>query len=186
MTKKEIRSRMLMVRAALPEEEIRQMSSAMARHIRALPLWKTADTILSYCAVRGEADPLFLTEEALREGKRVYLPKVRAAQMTFLRYEAGDVLIRSRYGIPEPADTDAWDGTAAALVLVPGAAFSPDGQRIGYGGGYYDRYFADPALRGRCTLIGLAYAFQITDEILPEAHDVRLDGIACENGMRML
>ena len=230
LSKAALRGEMLLRRSALPEDEIAARSEKIAGEVMSLAAWKQAACVLAYCAVRGEADPAPLVRAAWAAGKRVYLPRVMGKEMIFLPYLPDMPLVRSRFGIPEPALPEGervgaavsnahektmsltmeccgipepaggkmWpEGTggclrdaggrgasypaeADTLVIVPGAAFSRDGRRIGYGGGYYDRFFADPDRRGRCILVGIGYDFQILDELPAEAHDVRLDYLAGE------
>ena len=258
LSKAALRGEMLLRRSALPEDEIAARSEKIAGEVMSLAAWRQAANVLAYCAVRGEADPAPLVRAAWAAGKRVYLPRVMGKEMIFLPYLPDMPLVRSRFGIPEPAlpegvtagaaapdsdektmsltmeccgisepaDGKMWpEGTggclrdaeacgasypaggkmwpqgtggclrdaggrgasypaeADTLVIVPGAAFSRNGRRIGYGGGYYDRFFADPDRRGRCILVGIGYDFQILDELPAEAHDVRLDYLAGEVGV---
>ena len=191
MTKSILRKQMLDRRAALTADEIAACSARIAAQVLLTEAWAEADSVPAYYAVRGEADPAPLVQAAWEAGKRVYLPRVIGKEMIFLPYMPDTELELSRFGIPEPAlpdgssrETEQWtaDAGGRTLVLVPGAAFSPDGYRIGYGGGYYDRYFADrDRMPDRFALVGLAYDFQITDETEPEPHDVRLDLVVSES-----
>ena len=192
MTKAILRKQMLARRSALTSDEIAARSARIAARVLSLEAWKDANTVLAYYSVRGEADPAPLVQAAWDAGKRVYLPRTKGREMDFLPYTPDTRLVRSRYDIPEPAageeKADAWDlkqDAVRTLALVPGAAFSPEGFRIGYGGGYYDRYFENLGCLnvGDVTLVGLAYDFQITQEIRPEPHDVRLDAVAAESQM---
>jgi 5-formyltetrahydrofolate cyclo-ligase len=138
--------------------------------------------------MRGEADPGPLVRRALAEGKVVGLPRVagpprgKGPGLVFHRVSADTVLERGGFGIPEPpndAETRL-DPGAADLVLVPAVAFSPEGDRIGFGGGYYDRF-----LRG-CggVAVGIGYEFQVLEELPRGPGDAAVDAVVTERCVR--
>ncbi|MHB0920444.1 MAG: 5-formyltetrahydrofolate cyclo-ligase [Thiomonas sp. 15-66-11] len=135
----------------------------------------------AYCATRGEFDPLPILAQLARAlpGVRFALPVVdaRARRMRFVPWMPGDALQAGAYGIDEPAHAAA---TAEPdTLLVPCVGFVEAGLRLGYGGGYYDRYLAG---RSEVYTIGLAYAACELDELRAEPHDQLLDLILTETG----
>ncbi len=133
------------------------------------------DSFFIYSSFSTEARTDLIIGELLRRGKRVYLPRVEGQSMVAVPYFGGS-LTEGFNGIPEPegqAFSGGIDVTVAPLLCV-----NPRGFRLGYGGGYYDRY-----LCGKATLkVGLGYGFQI-EEFNEEPHDVPLDKYICERGI---
>jgi 5-formyltetrahydrofolate cyclo-ligase len=133
-------------------------------------------------------DPAPLLERSRAMGKRLYLPVlVSPAQghMLFAPYEPDTALAANRFGIPEPVVTaERWVlPQRLDLVLTPLVAFDTRGNRLGMGGGYYDRTFAfrrHPGHIARPHLLGLAYEMQKTDALVRRAWDVPLDGVVTE------
>ena len=135
----------------------------------------------AYCATRGEFNPLPTLAQLARAlpGVRFALPVVdaQARRMRFVPWAPGDALQAGAYGIDEPIRTT---GTAEPdTLLVPCVGFVEAGLRLGYGGGYYDRYLAG---RGEVYTIGLAYAACELDDLRAEPHDQLLDLILTESG----
>jgi len=153
-------------------------------------LFAVSGRIALYLAVDGELDAAALIQRCWRSGKSVYLPVLstdRHAHLDFVRYQAHSRLQPNRFGILEPvaAPGDRVPARALDLVMTPLVAFDADGNRLGMGGGYYDRTFA--YLRHRVhwkkpRLIGFAYAFQQLPAVGREHWDVPLDGVVTENG----
>ena len=163
---------------------------AAARKLAALVAdlagYRSARHIAAYTAVEGEMDPEPLMQQAHREGKQLYLPRLAAGRMRtlrFIRWTPGMRMQPNRIGILEPADDQ--DGEIPPekldLVLTPLVAFDRRGQRLGTGGGYYDRTFA--FLKSGATrplLLGLAYEFQLLEHIEPRSWDVPLNGVVTD------
>ena len=118
------------------------------------------------------AHPLFRAARSL--GKRVAVPKVYGeTDMRFLWLDDPARIAPGAYGIPEPVDDGPEADDPAALVLMPGLAFDPQGHRLGYGGGFYDRFLAaEPH-----PTIALCYAFQLLPQLETEAHDIPVDAV---------
>ena len=133
------------------------------------------DTFFIYYSVGSEVDTHALISALLGAGKTVCLPKIVGKEMHAVRY-FGESLKKDAFGIPAPEGAD----MPCPIALVPLLAVDTDGNRLGYGGGYYDRYFADhPSI----LKIGLCYGGQVLPVKLPkEDTDVPLDGMITENG----
>ena len=150
-------------------------------------------TVCVYGAFRSEADPAELADWCFRHGHRVVTPRIREdGDGMELRIVASPADWRpGRWNVPEPdpAKTAVYPlGEELDVVLVPGLAFDSAGGRIGYGGGYYDRLYAQRRAAARSadgTLwLGFGFAFQRTPDALPrEPHDLPLDGLATEEGV---
>ena len=136
-------------------------------------------SFLVYFSYGSEADTHELIKELIAEGKEVYLPRVEGSEIVPVRY-SGDqsMLVKNSYGIPEPTG----EGYAGDIevCITPLLAVNSKGYRLGYGGGYYDRYF----MRTHGTLkVGVGYYLQLTDEFEEEATDEPLDLFVCERGI---
>jgi 5-formyltetrahydrofolate cyclo-ligase len=180
-------------RAALPSPSRDRVARAVAQTLlHARPL-ADARRVAGYLANGGEVD-LRLALEGLRaQGRQTLLPVLcptPPGSLRFAPYDQRSRLHPNRFGIAEPAvpiplqrrplDLD--------LVLLPLVAFDARGNRLGMGGGYYDRSFAALHSHGgwrRPRLIGVAYAFQEVDRLPAEAWDVPLDGVLTEHGLRL-
>ena len=169
-------------RRALSVQQRTAFDAAIAARVLALPAFAAARTVLSYCAVGGEANPAAIDAAALRLGKAVAYPLcLEEGHMEAALPEAADALALGRYGLPAPIpgrcrllapeDVD--------LALVPCAAFDAFCRRVGMGAGYYDRYLA------RCGAfsVALAYEAQRVPQAAAQEHDVLLCAVASESGL---
>jgi 5-formyltetrahydrofolate cyclo-ligase len=150
--------------------------------------FKAGWRIALYAALPAELDTAPLIELARARGCRIYLPRIdrpRSARgMRFL--EMRGPLRRNRLGIDEPDHAGRIGARWLDVVFVPLVGFDRHGLRLGTGGGYYDRAFAFRRWRANWhapRLIGLGYAFQQLERIVPAAHDVRLDAVITDEGM---
>ena len=180
--KRDLRSHFVTVRKSLPAEERAVAEAAIYEALFSLPAWREASVICGYISVRGELNTRPILERAALEGKTVALPvtvtDTREGRMIFRALPGGDLgrLAPARFGIPEPdegclalANTE----FTRALVLVPALAFDGDGYRLGYGGGYYDRFLQGLSEAGiPVTTVGLAYGVCVTDTLPREPHDI--------------
>jgi 5-formyltetrahydrofolate cyclo-ligase len=178
--KKVMRKALLALRDSLQ----REIRTAKDRHIRdrltGLEEFRKARTVLLYASFRSEVDTFGLMRESLSSGKRTVLPKVdREARDLMLFAIADPSELRPGFlGIPEPAmrETNRVGLTDIDLIVVPGAAFDEYCNRIGYGGGYYDKLLS----RKRSPAVALCYDEQIVPLIEAEAHDIRVDKIVTD------
>ena len=141
ISKQEIRAYVLQKRRTLLPEEQQRWDEALLERLH--PLFPSAGTaVYAYTSVRGEASTEYLIDELLKRGCRVALPRVFGREMRFFYVTDRSQLVAGAYGIPEPADGCQEADAPKALVITPGVGFSKDGNRIGYGAGYYDRFLA--------------------------------------------
>jgi len=152
-------------RLALQPDEIQAASRAIATRFWRLPAAARASRLGMYFAVAGEVDCAELIGEAWDRQRRVLLPVLRRDALAFAPYQANSTLGANRFGIPEPQvkSVALWSPQNLDLVAVPLVAFDSAGNRLGSGGGYYDRSFQFLRHRRvwrRPILVGLAYEFQ--------------------------
>lgn len=179
MSKSTVRAEMIKRRAALPEDASRQLSAQSQARLIALPEFDEASVIALYCPTRAEVltEELFVT--ARQSGKTVVFPRISGPVMEFVAVDDLDTLSPCCYGICEPVSGHVVALAEIDLIVLPGVAFDRCGVRLGYGKGYYDRILAER--EERTTLVGLAYDFQIVNELPAEPHDVLLDVVVTEN-----
>lgn len=174
MDKKELRQRMKLLKKAMTEAEIQSASQKLGALFAASQAYRDAKTIYGYLPYNQEVRTVPMLEQAIRDGKRVAVPKVYGEEMRFIYISDLTQVAKGYAGIPEPiADAPVADDPTA-LVLMPGLAFDPHGHRIGYGGGFYDKFLA--AEPGHPT-VALCYAFQVLEHLQTESHDLPVDTV---------
>ncbi len=165
-----------------------EAARGLLRVAAASRIFQRSMRIAFYVPNDGEQDILPLCERAWARRKRCFLPvldPLNPPRLRFLRYESGDRLISNRFGIPEP-DRAARERVSAAaldLILLPLVAFDDDGNRLGMGGGFYDRtlgFLRQRRYWQRPLCYGVAFEFQRIDRITPAPWDVPLDGCLTE------
>ena len=172
MDKTALRNSIRARKRAMTEEEIVSRSEALAQQFYASEAYKYAKTIYGYMPYNQEVRTIPMMEQALKDGKRVAIPKCYGDTMKFIFIDDLSKVEKGYANIPEPiADEPVADDTTA-LVLMPGLAFDPQGHRCGYGGGFYDKFLA--AEPDHPTL-ALCYEFQMLPHLETEAHDIPVD-----------
>ena len=174
MNKKELRDAIRAKKRAMTPEEIEERSAQLGELLAGSPAYQEADTIYGYLPYNQEVRTVPMLERALREGKRVAVPKVYGEEMRFIYLTDLSRVAKGYSGIPEPiADGPAADDPRA-LVLMPGLAFDRQGHRIGYGGGFYDKFLAREPEH---PTIALCYDFQLLPELETEEFDIPVDTV---------
>ncbi len=176
-----IRRQMRQRRAALSPQQQRLARQQLLQRLSGTAFFCRADSLAAYVANDGEINPAALLDTALSRGKRCYLPVLAPFnRLWFYRYRPGQRLACNRYGITEPRKSGRprkpW---SLNLVLVPLVAFDRRGNRLGMGGGYYDRTFKQRSLPGP-RLLGLAHSCQELNALNEENWDIAMAGIATE------
>ena len=174
MDKKELRRTIRERKRAMTEEEIVSRSKKLGELFAQSEAYKAAKTIYGYLPYNQEVRTVPMLEQALKDGKRVAVPKVYGDEMKFLYLDDLSQVEKGYAGIPEPIADDPLADDDTALVLMPGLAFDPQGHRIGYGGGFYDKFLA--AEPNHPTL-ALCYEFQMLPKLDTEEHDIPVDTI---------
>ena len=169
--KKQVRELLAQKRRLLKKEDIAEQSNKLIGLLEQLPCFQSAKTILLYYPTHNEVDLLPLVKRYKRE-KMLLFPVVhRRHTMTACPYEGNDQMHRGKFNIPEPT-TDPYTGKID-LILLPGVAFDLKGNRLGRGGGYYDRYLAQ--LDKDTLLVGVGYDFQLIEEVPSGKYDKKMD-----------
>ncbi|MDA8443189.1 MAG: 5-formyltetrahydrofolate cyclo-ligase [Peptococcaceae bacterium] len=186
--KQQLRQAALTKRAALSADERAAKSQNISERIKELPAFQEAKTVMLYLDFRGEVETEALIEELLVQGKRVVVP-VCNADKTITPKQICNIsadLQAGTWGIrePKPEVCPSVDPLEIDLVLVPGVAFDANGNRVGYGAGYYDRFV--PQLRAAVPLVALAFEAQILPEIQPDPHDCPMHMVVTESRLIMV
>ena len=172
MDKNELRRAIRARKRAMTEEEIVSRSEKLAEAFLASDAYKNARTIYGYLPYNQEVRTVPMLEQALRDGKRVAVPKCYGDEMRFIFLEDLTNVEKGYANIPEPIDDGPIADDETALVLMPGLAFDPQGHRIGYGGGFYDKFLsAEP----NHPTLALCYEFQMLPHLETEDHDIPVD-----------
>lgn len=181
----ELRRRMLEQRGQLRAEQRLEMERALLQRLCALPAIQKAGVFFVYCSYRSEVGTGELIDQLLRLGKTVCVPLCDAAAVSMVAVRITDPskdLLPGYKGIPEPhpqlASTQSIEATSLEVVIIPGAVFDRRGYRLGYGGGYYDRFLALEA--PQALRVGLAFDLQLVEHLPDAVHDVPLDLLVTE------
>ena len=141
MDKKEIRKQITARRTQVTPAEAKAAGALLCAHVINWKECRRAEQIALFASTPLEPDTWALMKKLLQDGKQLFLPRVEGKQMEFYRTTDLEHFVRSSYGILEPLPGEPLSKDPA-LFLIPGCAFDLSGGRIGYGGGYYDRYLA--------------------------------------------
>ena len=166
--KSELRKQVLQEMKALPREQKQAMDQALTDQFLKHPFYQEAKVIATYLSFPYEFQTQELIDQALRDGKKVLIPKTYPkGRMDFVVYDPQQ-LVKTSFGLLEPqGDLEVVDASQIDLIHVPGLAFTTEGYRIGYGGGYYDCYLEHFSGNTLSTI----YPCQIQD-FIPENHDI--------------
>ena len=141
-------------------------------------IYKNSESIFIYVSFGSEVDTKEIINYALMDNKKIYVPKTDKSkkEMKAIRIHSLDKMIVDKWGILEPIDVDKNKfGEKFDLIIMPGVVFDRSGNRIGYGGGYYDKYIS--AIKCKSVKLALAYDFQVINKIESEEHDINVDCI---------
>ena len=179
--KKEIRRQIRMLRAELQKPEATGRKEAMDAQIREQVLAllsrlraekQIPDTVYLYASFGGETDTFQLMDALWQQNFLVALPRVAGERMDFYLVRSRKDLVPGFRNIPEPAGRCEKACCPQAVVITPGTAFPREGKRMGYGGGFYDRFFSEEPEHKR---VAVCYPFQIFPELPTEEHDRWMD-----------
>ena len=175
MNKQEARAYVRPLKKAMTEAQIVSASRNLGLKFRESELYKNAKTIYGYLPYNQEVRTVAMLEQAIADGKRVAVPKCYGPDMKFIYIDDFATQIAPGYcNIPEPIADGPVADDVTALVLMPGLAFDPEGHRIGYGGGFYDRFLeAEPDH----PTLALCYGFQMVDHLEVESFDIPVDQV---------
>lgn len=172
MNKKELRAKIRERKRSMTDAEIDERSAKLGELFLASEAYRNAKTIYGYMPYNQEVRTVPMMEQALKDGKRVAVPKCYGEEMRFIYLDDMSRVEKGYAGIPEPIEDGPIADDPTALVLMPGMAFDPQGHRIGYGGGFYDKFLA--AEPNHPTL-ALCYEFQMLPHLETEEFDIPVD-----------
>lgn len=176
MDKVSCRRQMKQRRLDLSKEVYLDKSNAIINALKEHYFFKTAKTIGIYISFNQEVETISLIEEMLTI-KTICVPKIQSKEMEFIAIDSLEKLKKNTYGILEPIDSQCVDKESIDLLIVPLLAYDQKNYRVGYGGGYYDKYLK--GYHGKT--IGLAFATQEVESIVTNKYDIPLDIIINEN-----
>jgi 5-formyltetrahydrofolate cyclo-ligase len=174
--KKTLRSAMRLKLAELTTEERFHRSEQIAGHVATLFREPPACLLLFYPTIQ---EPALL--EAIRASlpqTRLLLPRVDTDSLSIHHIDDWTTLVPNQWGIPEPSPDSTPHNEAPNAALIPGLAFTPDGCRLGRGGGFYDRLL--PMMGKNCRKIGVCFDFQLVPSLPTEPHDMRVDQVVTD------
>ena len=172
MDKKALRKEIREKKRAMSLQEIEEKSKALAEQFLRSELYQKAKSVYGYLPYNQEVRTTAMLRQAQQEGKRVAVPKVYGDEMKFIWLDDLEQVEKGYSNIPEPIADGPEADDPTALVLMPGLAFDREGHRIGYGGGFYDKFLA--AEPGHPTL-ALCYDFQMLPKLETEEFDIPVD-----------
>ncbi len=185
-TKQTLRSQVLQFRSQLSMAEVKKLSRRISLRVSSMKKYQEAENILFYAAFRNEVDTWEILQHSCAAGKNVCLPrtyptekKITAVQLKWDGHTLTN-LTEGPYGILEPRGPEC-DAGKLDLVFVPGAAFDKCGYRIGYGGGYYDRFLS--GIASSIQTVGLCFSFQLLGQVPHEQHDIPLSYIVTDSSV---
>jgi 5-formyltetrahydrofolate cyclo-ligase len=181
--KKELRKKVQVLRDVLDPMQQRLLSDKIAANLWSIPEFDSAETILFFISFRSEVDTLSMISRALEEGRTVCIPCTDMGDKSMVASQIMNMdsdLKMGNYNIPEPREECLRPVPPEQIdvILMPGVAFDPTGGRLGYGGGYYDRFLEKCS--PDCKLIALAYELQIVEHVPCADHDHHIHKIVTE------
>lgn len=176
--KKQIRKEVIAKRLQMSEEEVMQKSRIITKMVFELQEYVDANTIFCYVAFRNEVDTKELIEDAWKRGKCVAVPRVEGKVMNFYQIDSWDDVRLGTMKIEEPISSCKKVDSRTGFMLMPGVAFDVKRHRVGYGGGYYDKFLATG--HDICT-VAIAFENQMFENLPTEEHDLKPYMIITEN-----
>lgn len=174
MDKAALRRKIREQKRGMTEEEIRRRSEKLKELFVTSQAYRDAKTIYGYLSYNQEVRTQPILEQALLDGKKVAVPKIYGSEMKFIYLEDLSQVEKGYNGIPEPVADAPIAEEKDALVLMPGLAFTKKGDRMGYGGGFYDRFLAEEPNH---PTLALCYDFQIVESLPTEEYDIPVDTV---------
>lgn len=174
MDKQALRKEIREKKRAMTEEQIVQKSQQLGKLFADSEAYRQAKSIYGYLPYNQEVRTVAMLQQAILDGKRVAVPKCYGDEMRFIWMEDLSLVEKGYAGIPEPIADGPVADDPTALVLMPGLAFDPQGHRIGYGGGFYDKFLASEPSH---PTLALCYDFQMLEHLETEAFDIPVDHV---------
>ena len=175
MDKKELRKKYTKVRAEVEDKDLKD--KLIRKNLRELDIYKKAKSVFVFISYRSEVDTKGIIEDILADGKKLLVPLVKGSQMIAVEVKGIDDLEPNKTGILEPKSGE--EVTDADLTITPGLAFDKAGYRLGYGGGYYDKFFA----KVDTIRMGIGYYDQFVESLVHEDYDKPLEYLLTDRGL---
>lgn len=175
MDKKELRKKYTKVRADVEDKEGKDR--LIRKNLRQLDIYKKAKSIFVFISYKSEVDTRGIIEDILADGKKLLVPLVKGSEMIAVEVKGIDDLEPNKMGILEPKSGQ--EVTDVDLTITPGLAFDKAGYRLGYGGGYYDKFFA----KVDTVRMGIGYSDQYVESLVHEDYDKALEYLLTEEGL---
>ena len=175
-------------RADMDIERKKKLDEKIINKFMSLATYRYAHTLLLYYPVKNEIDVIPIIENALASGKRVALPRCEAkGSVMYYHYISSlDDLVDGRFGIKEPReDAELFDRerlSGPCAVIIPALAYDRSGYRLGYGKGFYDRYFSSPGI----STVGLIYSDFLADRLPHGRYDIAVDLLVSEKEVKIV
>lgn len=177
MKKEEIRRRIKAQKALLNDQERQTAADEVFNRLERLVAFMMADNILMYHSLPDELSTLSFIDK-WHDRKKFFLPRVNGVNLDILPYDRSRLSLGA-FHIEEPEGDDVRDISEIEMVVVPAVAYDRHGNRVGRGKGYYDRLLADT----RALKVGVAYDFQLVDDIDTDTHDVGVDMVITDKSV---
>ena len=174
MDKQALRKEIREKKRAMTEQQIVSASERLGQLFLASEAYHQAKTIYGYLPYNQEVRTVPMLQQALLDGKKVAVPKCYGDEMRFIYLDDLSKVEKGYCGIPEPIADGPIADDKTALVLMPGLAFDPQGHRMGYGGGFYDKFLEKEPDH---PTLALCYDFQMLDHLETEPHDIPVDTV---------
>ena len=174
MDKAALRKQIREKKRAMSVAEIEEKSRKLGELFTESEAYRQAKTVYGYLPYNQEVRTVAMLERAIADGKRVAVPKCYGDEMRFIYMDDLSKVEKGYAGIPEPIADEPVADDETALVLMPGLAFDPQGHRIGYGGGFYDKFLAQEPDH---PTLALCYDFQMLEHLDTEEFDIPVDTV---------
>ena len=179
MDKKEIRREVISKRDLLNNKI--ELDEVIEKKLKDNKIYKNSKNIFIYLGFGSEINTIKYVEDFLQEGKKVIVPytDMKNKVMYGIEINTLDGLKKNKFGILEPTDSsEVFNKEDIDLIIMPGVAFDRSGNRVGYGGGYYDKFLSE--INSDIPTIALAYDIQILEEVPSEKHDIKVHMVITE------
>lgn len=178
MDKKEMRTKHIKARKEMSKTLTEDLSIKISRNIESTVEYRDIENICAYMPINNEVDLRKLNVFKEKSSKKLWLPRVNAKDMDFFLYEGEDSVEVATFGILEPKSDICLKDMDDVLIIIPGVVFSRKFERIGYGGGYYDRFLQRFP---NVVKMAVGYELQLVEGLPSEKHDKKMDIIITEN-----
>ncbi len=180
ISKKEIRDTILDIRKSFDTNYLGRLSTVICNRVIKQEAYINCKDIVLYMPINNEVNLDIIIQDAFNQEKNIWLPRIINKNMEFYRYTKETELIKGAYGILEPNTEEILKPNQDTLIIMPGAAFSEDMGRIGYGGGYYDKYLSKHPY---CKTIAVCYNFQVLPMVPIDDYDIRPNMIISDDNI---